>query len=70
MNCSSSVLSMIWCKVDKWKVTIMASGASTSTLDALTSIDVTLKYVANPAKGTTVKPVMLSIIDTDGHFTA
>jgi len=44
INCSSTALSLVWCTVDKWKVTIMGSSA----VEAANDIDITLKYVMNP----------------------
>lgn len=64
LECSSTALSLVWCKVDKWKVTITGSAA----VEAANNIDITLKYVANPAKGTTGQKLIVSIINTSGVY--
>lgn len=60
LHCESSSMSLSWCTVDKWKVSVWGSAA----VDAASNIDITLKYVALPNNvGTTTDKIMLAVRD-------
>jgi len=64
MNCHSTALSLTWCTVDKWKVTISGSAA----VEAANEIDITLEMVMNPMEQTTTQKLKLAIVDATGAF--
>lgn len=71
LKCSSTALGLVWCTVDKWKVTIMASSENV-TVVAGTAIDITLHYVSNPlaTNAAVVQPFILSIYNASNVLTA
>lgn len=66
LKCTSTALGLSWCKVDKWKVTVMGS----SPVDASTEIDITIVHVSNPIAGASVQKLIVSLINSDGVCTA
>jgi len=66
LKCSSTALGLVWCSVDKWKVTVEVS----SSVEKLNLIDLKIEYVMNPVKGTTAQKVFVSIVDKDGLHTS
>lgn len=64
LNCSSTSLSLTWCTVDKWTVTISGSAA----VEAANSIDITLSMVMNPAEGTTAQKLRVAVCDANGAY--
>lgn len=66
LKCESTALSLIWCTVDKWKVTVSGSAA----VEAANEIDITLKYVSNPAEGTTSQKLRVAVINSTGVYQA
>ena len=66
LKCESTSMSLSWCTVDKWKVTVMGSAA----VAAENEIDITIKYVSNPPEGTTTEKLMVAVIDGTGAYVA
>jgi len=66
MKCTSTALSLIWCTVDKWKVTVMGAAA----VEAANEIDITLKYVSNPNEQITTQKLRVAVINSTGVYQA
>lgn len=66
IKCSSTALSLIWCTVDKWKVTVTGSAA----VEAANAIDITLMYVSNPVEGLTTQKLRVAVINSSAVYQA
>lgn len=64
LNCSSSTLSLVWCMVDKWKVTVSGSAA----VEDNGTVDVTIHHVWNPTEGTTTDKLQVAVVNSEGVY--
>lgn len=64
LKCESTSLGLIWCSVDKWKVTVWGGQA----VEAANTIDVTIKYVSNPGAGTTTQSIRLATLNSSDVY--
>lgn len=62
----STALGIVWCTVDKWKVTVEISKEVAKN----TLIDLKIDYVKNPVKGTTAQKMFVSVVNSSGLHTA
>jgi len=60
LDCSSTALGLVWCSVDKWKVTVSGGAA----VEAANLIDITIKGVSNPTAGTTTQFLRLAVLNS------
>lgn len=65
LNCSTTAMTTAWCWVDKW--TVYVSGSTS--VEAGSSIDITLNYVKNPAAGVLTQKFFMAIKDANNLYT-